>query len=148
MPSDVENGICTEEIQGENSPNGFLSRPSVVFSSSPCLCHLFLRNSCFPMSDNLETVVQVGQDMSVQSHKCALCQSLKRSCALQYGTQGIPPWITTRRAVRADNVLFVQYYALANSTVLVYDYFLTLSDEVGRDYPPSNPFLKPLLIQG
>ena len=35
---------------------------------------------------------------------------------------------------QTDNGLFSQYYGLATGTVLFYDYFLTLEDEVRRDF--------------
>ena len=35
---------------------------------------------------------------------------------------------------KADDVLLSQYYGLATGTILFYDYFLTLEDEVRRDF--------------
>ena len=61
--------------------------------------------------------------------------SLKRMCALVWHSRypALEPCSTNKELTSA---LLVQYYSLANCTILFYDYFLTLSDEVRRDHPP------------
>lgn len=75
---------------------------------------------------SISEVVQIGHDMFVAFP--SWLHSIKLNCGQHFAQGEFKP---RDRAGASDSVvIWIQYYWAALSTILFYDYFLTLRDEV------------------